>query len=80
MSKVADLAEKAMAELAAGARLFDLKVNYISDVHPDEELVARADVVHSGRRTVVTWCRVEAGPRLVATASATFAAQPVEEH
>ena len=80
MSKVADLAEKAMAEVADGAQLFDLKVNYISDVEPGEELTATADVVHSGRRTVVTWCRIAAGQRLVATASATFAARVVEEH
>ena len=80
MSKVADLAEKAMAELASGAQLFDLKVNYISEVGPDEALTASADIVHAGRRTVVTWCRIVSGPRLVATASATFAVTRVEEH
>jgi acyl-coenzyme A thioesterase PaaI-like protein len=74
------MAEKAMTDVASGAHLFDLKVNYISDAQPDEELTARADVVHSGRRTVVVWCRIAAGARLIATASATFAATRVEEH
>ena len=79
MSRVADLAERAMAGRAAGARIFDLKLNYISSFEPEEELTVMAGVVHAGRRTVVTECRIEAGRRLVATASATFAATTDEE-
>ena len=74
MSRVAGLAETAMTTEAAGAEIFDLKVNYISHSGADEELTATARVVHAGRRTVVTECRIDApGGRLVATASATFA-------
>ena len=74
MSRVAELAETAMTTEAAGAEIFDLKVNYISHSGADEQLTATARVVHAGRRTVVTECRVDApGGRLVATASATFA-------
>ena len=73
MSKVAELAERAMAEEVGQGRIFDLKVNYISDFEPSAELTAVAGVVHVGRRTVVTECRIAAGARLVATASATFA-------
>ncbi|HKC18929.1 MAG TPA: acyl-CoA thioesterase domain-containing protein [Candidatus Dormibacteraeota bacterium] len=79
MSKVADAAEAAMRGLAPGAEIFDLKVNYISDFEPGEELTTAAEVVHAGRRTVVTACRIEAGARLVATASATFVVAPNEE-
>jgi acyl-CoA thioesterase FadM len=71
--KLADLAEAAMAQKAGTGRIFDLKLNYISEFDPSERLTAVADVVHAGRRTVVTECRIEAGARLVATASATFA-------
>jgi uncharacterized protein (TIGR00369 family) len=81
VSKVADLAETAMAECAGGARLFDLKLNYISDPRPSEELAAKAQVVHAGRRTVVTECRIEtAEGGLVATATATFALMADKEH
>ena len=80
MSKVAELAEKAMAGAARQGRIFDLKVNYISGFEPDEHLRATAHVVHAGRRTVVTECRVEAGARLVATASATFAVRSEKEN
>ncbi len=73
MSRIADLAERAMVVRAGAATIFDLKLNYISSFEPDEELTVTASVVHAGRRTVVTECRVEAGTRLVATASATFA-------
>ena len=74
MSRVAELAETAMTTEAAGAEIFDLKVNYISHSGADEQLTATARVVHAGRRTVVTECRIDApGGRLVATASATFA-------
>ena len=74
MSRVAELAETAMTSEAAGAEIFDLKVNYISHSGADEQLTATARVVHAGRRTVVTECRIDApGGRLVATASATFA-------
>ncbi len=56
------------------AMSFDLKLNFITAAKIGETLRARALVVHAGRRTVVTECRVE-GPdgKLVATASATFA-------
>jgi acyl-CoA thioesterase len=52
---------------------FDLKMNFINAARPPERLIARATVVHSGRRTALVECRVE-GPdaRLVATASGTF--------
>jgi acyl-coenzyme A thioesterase PaaI-like protein len=71
--KIAELAETAMAQKAGQGRIFDLKLSYISDFEPGERLTALADIVHAGRRTVVTECRIEAGGRLVATASATFA-------
>ena len=56
------------------AMSFDLKLNFITAAKIGETLRAKAVVVHAGRRTVVTECRVE-GPagKLVATASATFA-------
>lgn len=72
MSKLADLAESAMAESAGQAEMFDLKVNYIAP--SDGELVATARIVHAGRRTIVAECRITAPDgRLVATASGTFA-------
>jgi uncharacterized protein (TIGR00369 family) len=66
---------------------FDLKLSFISAAKVGETLRATGRVVHGGRRTAVTECRVEVapppaspappgergGPRLVATASATFA-------
>lgn len=73
MSKLTELAEQAMARHSGSAQIFDLKLNYISSFGPDEDLTATASVVHAGRRTVVTECRILAGTRLVATASATFA-------
>jgi uncharacterized protein (TIGR00369 family) len=74
VSRVAELAEGAMKSQAGGAEIFDLKVNYISSSGSDEQLTATARVVHAGRRTVVTECRIDASDgRLVATASATFA-------
>ncbi len=59
----------------ARAMSFDLKLNFISAAKLGERLVAVGRVVHAGRRTAVTECRVvEAhGGRLVATASGTFA-------
>jgi len=53
---------------------FDLKLSFISTAKVGETLRATGRVVHAGRRTAVTECRVE-GPRgrLVATASGTFA-------
>ncbi|TME40863.1 MAG: PaaI family thioesterase [Chloroflexi bacterium] len=58
----------------ARAMSFDLKLNFISAAKVGEKLVATGHVVHAGRRTAVTECRVEAaGGRLVATASGTFA-------
>jgi acyl-CoA thioesterase len=56
------------------AMSFDLKLNFISAAKPGETLRAIGRVVHAGRRTVVTECRVEGpGGKLVATASGTFA-------
>ena len=58
----------------ARAMSFDLKLSFISAAKVGEKLVARGQVVHAGRRTAVTECRVEGpGGRLVATASGTFA-------
>jgi uncharacterized protein (TIGR00369 family) len=58
----------------AWAMSFDLKLSFISAAKVGETLRATGRVVHAGRRTAVTECRVD-GPhgRLVATASATFA-------
>ena len=56
------------------AMSFDLKLNFINAAKIGERLRATGTVVHAGRRTVVTECRVEGKDgRLVATASATFA-------
>ena len=56
------------------AMSFDLKLNFISAAKIGETLRATGRVVHAGRRTMVTECRVEgADNRLVATASGTFA-------
>ena len=52
---------------------FDLKVSFISAAKVGETLRATGGVVHAGRRTAVTECRVEASGRLVAKASGTFA-------
>ena len=53
---------------------FDLKLSFISAAKVGETLRATGHVVHAGRRTAVTECRVEgSGGRVVATASATFA-------
>jgi uncharacterized protein (TIGR00369 family) len=57
----------------ARAMSFDLKLSFISAAKIGETLLATGRVVHAGRRTAVTECRVEAGGRLVATASGTFA-------
>jgi len=58
----------------ARAMSFDLKLSFISAGKVGERLRAVGRVVHAGRRTAVTECRVEGpGGRLVATASATFA-------
>jgi uncharacterized protein (TIGR00369 family) len=55
------------------AMSFDLKLNFISAAKIGETLRATGSVIHAGRRTAVTECRVEgADQRLVATASATF--------
>jgi len=56
------------------AMSFDLKLNFINAAKVGEDLRATGHVIHAGRRTVVTECRVEGRDgRLVATASATFA-------
>jgi uncharacterized protein (TIGR00369 family) len=53
---------------------FDLKLSFINAAKVGETLRATGKVVHAGRRTAVTECRVEdTAGRLVATASATFA-------
>jgi uncharacterized protein (TIGR00369 family) len=52
---------------------FDLKLTFISAAKVGETLQATGRVIHAGRRTAVTECRVEApGGKLVATASGTF--------
>ncbi len=56
------------------AMSFDLKLNFINAAKVGEDLTATGHVIHAGRRTVVTECRVEGKDgRLVATASGTFA-------
>lgn len=63
------------------AMSFDLKLNFISAAKPGETLRATARVVHAGRRTVVTECRVERPDgKLVATASGTFAVTREKEN
>ena len=53
---------------------FDLKVTFVNAARIGETLRATGEVVHAGRRTMVTHCRIEGrGGRLIATASATFA-------
>jgi uncharacterized protein (TIGR00369 family) len=62
------------------AMSFDLKLNFINAAKIGENLRATGQVVHAGRRTVVTECRVEGRDgRLVATASATFAVRREKE-
>jgi uncharacterized protein (TIGR00369 family) len=74
VSRVAGLAESSMSQAAGRGQIFDLKLSYISPSTADEELTAASQVVHAGRRTIVTECRIETSTgRLVATASATFA-------
>jgi len=78
---IAALADSAMGRSVhmtqppvARAMNFDLKLNFISAARIGETLTAVGRVIHAGRRTAVTECRIEAaGGRLVATASATFA-------
>ena len=80
MSRIADLAETAMAEKAGAGRIFDLKLNYVGEDPGKDELIATAGIVHAGRRTIVIECRIEtADGRLVATASATFAVPQEQE-
>jgi uncharacterized protein (TIGR00369 family) len=56
------------------AMSFDLKLNFINAAKIGETLRATGRVIHAGRRTMVTECRVEGREgRLIATASATFA-------
>jgi uncharacterized protein (TIGR00369 family) len=56
------------------AMSFDLKVSFVNTAKIGETLRATGRVVHAGRRTMVTHCRVVGrGGRLVATASGTFA-------
>ncbi|MFZ0216284.1 MAG: PaaI family thioesterase [Candidatus Dormiibacterota bacterium] len=52
---------------------FDLKVSFIGAARVGSVLRARARLLHRGRRTGVTECRIEDDRgRLVATATATF--------
>lgn len=52
---------------------FDLKLSFIATGRLGERLRAAAKVIHHGRRTAVTECRVQGEDgRLVATATATF--------
>ena len=63
------------------AMSIDLKLSFIGAAKIGEELRAAGKVVHAGRRTVVTECRVEGKDgRLVATASATFAVTREKEY
>src|SRR5881409_4057933 len=56
------------------AMSFDLKLNFVNAGKVGETLIATGRVLHAGRRTAVTECRVEGKDgRLVATASGTFA-------
>jgi uncharacterized protein (TIGR00369 family) len=56
------------------AMSFDLKINFITAAKIGEMLRATGHVIHAGRRTVVTECRIERPDgKLVATASGTFA-------
>ena len=56
------------------AMSFDLKLSFITAAKIGERLRATGRVIHAGRRTVVTECRIEGpGGKLVATASGTFA-------
>ena len=62
------------------AMSFDLKLNFINAAKIGESLRATGKVVHAGRRTVVTECRVEdRNGKLVATASGTFAVKREKE-
>ena len=62
------------------AASFDLKLNFINAAKIGESLRATGRVVHAGRRTVVTECRVEdRNGKLVATASGTFAVKREKE-
>lgn len=55
------------------AASFDLKLNFIAIAKIGDTFRATARVLHGGRRTVVTECRIEGpGGKLVATASGTF--------
>jgi uncharacterized protein (TIGR00369 family) len=58
----------------ARAMSFDLKLSFMNAAKIGESLRATGHVIHAGRRTAVTECRIEGqGGRLVATASGTFA-------
>lgn len=50
----------------------DMQIRYHGPVHPGE-IIARAEVVHLGNRTITTQCRVMQKEILVASVSATFA-------
>ena len=82
MSRVSELAETSMQRQAGeGAAMFDLKLNYISSPDGAEEMRAVSRIVHAGRRTIVTECRIETTDgRLVATASGTFAVSTEQEN
>jgi uncharacterized protein (TIGR00369 family) len=78
ISALADTAMgRAMRTIKPGvtrAVSFDLKLTFIGLAKIGQDLRAAGSVIHAGRRTVVTECRVEdKDGRLVATASGTFA-------
>jgi acyl-CoA thioesterase len=50
----------------------DMQIRYHGPVRPGA-IVARAEVVHHGQRTITTQCRVTQNDLLVATVTATFA-------
>ena len=62
------------------ASSFDLKLSFVNAAKIGESLRATGKVVHAGRRTVVTECRVEDGDgKLIANASGTFAVKREKE-
>jgi len=51
---------------------FDLKLSFMRPVQIGQIVVASGVVIHHGRRTAVTECRLEVGDDLVGTASGSF--------
>ncbi|NQD93364.1 PaaI family thioesterase [Pseudomonas sp. CrR25] len=65
-------ASHSLGDGAPNSVTLECKINYIRSVS-DGELLCRAWVVHSGRRTQVLEAEVHQGDKLVAKAQATFA-------